>query len=1276
MSQPETPAEFLAAFFAIFTKRGFPGGGLAGYLQRSPAQRGGDEAAVVDAAIVGPLLGLLGFAPGEWVYNQQHQQDRPDYAPQDDVYGTCFLVEDKNTTLDLTLDGTDPESHLSQLTRYVRAKAVRLGLLTNGRTLTAWRFDGLAPPALLFTLDVAGALAVWNEDAPERLPEAMRQAVADLFTLFRKSAFTDPARLEREIATSLEEWERQALPLGAGGGHERVLVESLQGLVQELAADARRVLHGHLTRHAEYTFQSERLEDDAPIRAAQALDEQRERVRLALENGVRTVLGLESADLSAITAMLGRLEQDASAYESPKALLDDVLAVFNAARARGAGGGRAAKRALTSLDEFAVLRDALLGYAVTAFTWHGRRAALRQAYRADLGVQNDYEVWASLVKETMLGDLTDAQKQDEFALQAAYVVFIRLLLIRVCEDKGIFPNRFLTDGGLRHWQEDIRRYLHFANGNPYDPLLDMAYANAQNVYAHFFTGRELFNWYRLDRGRLVLTLYQLSRFNFALVDSDIVGTVYNTYVNRREKKEKGQYYTPPAVAHYILDEVGYRGKAMVGANKRLIDPACGSGTFLVAAARRLVDAYRDSSGAITDPVAVLDRVQNGLFGFDLNPFACYLAEVNLLIQALDLVKAAHEQGHRPRLAPFHVYNVDALARPSGTGMFFHAHFHTRLAEESDRVEQIKRRQGDYATGFAYVVANPPYGARLTDAYKETLRLEWPDVFRGKPDTYTFFFGLGLELLGRGGRLGFITPNTYLMGTNTNTLRGQLLSAGRIEQIVDLPQGLWPDATVDCVLLFLAAEPDAEKRRAQSVQVNLLGLKDDLGRLTSRTWAETLTQPQSVWMDDAPRHEINIRFDALLSKIEAACEVPVNEAGAKKVLRLGEIVAINRGIEPYHSSEQGKSGVFVKPQRELSVDEEHWKPLLDTTGYVGRYELRWGELRPHINYGSWLYRAYDPKYYDSPKLLFIRLRNRSLKRRLVATYDDQQYYNRHNFSNIIASDQNYDLKYVLALFNSSVLNFWYARQYADVEVSIADVRQLPIFPADAATQAGIVAQVDALLAAHAALNALRAQDYTIAHKRDGTVAIAVPYDRLLDDLAAADPDFARVSLFDAEAQGQVTLPAECDRQTQIGSSVFTPPNHPDTVVLRRGKLWLVVPDEGLRRYLVGALGRPQWRGRTWDAIKTALLVPETPDGRAAFFAAEAARRAEIEARLEEIARRDAALEEQVLDLYGIRAADDRRRILGSVPAEEEEADEGASASAGNANGNVAGSEATE
>src|SRR5260370_34386008 len=110
----------------------------------------------------------------------------------------------------------------------------------------------------------------------------------------------------------------------------------------------------------------------------------------------------------------------------------------------------------------------------------------------------------------------------------------------------------------------------------------MAYANAQNIYAHFFTGRELFNWYRLDRPHFVMALHRLSRFDFAGVDSDIIGTIYNTYVNRKEKREKGQYYTPIEIVNYILDNVVYSVRAIIGANKRLIDPACGSGSFFLA----------------------------------------------------------------------------------------------------------------------------------------------------------------------------------------------------------------------------------------------------------------------------------------------------------------------------------------------------------------------------------------------------------------------------------------------------------------------------------------------------------------------------------------------------------------------------------------------------------------------------------------------------------------------------------------------------------------------
>ena len=1248
LSYPATFDEFLIAFFDLFAQKTFRRTDYLTYLKQLHS---GDEASVVDTAIVGPLLGLLGFEPAERVYNQQRQSERPDFAPTAPVYGTCFVVEDKSTSLSLTFDLADHDSHLSQLKGYVRSTGLRFGWLTNGRQFTVWNFDNPDNPTCIIDLDIPIAILDWQNHNPPTFSTPLAKSFHDLFDLFRKESFTDPQRLEQEISVGFEEWHTQALPLGTGSGNESVLVETLQSVVMDLQRDARRTLDKHLVRYAEYNDKANRLADDALEPAAQQLRALREKVISILVSSwssYHKMWGLETEDIRTIETILIKLEQDARAFFSQKEVLAAILDVINAARRRKYAARPKSAHPMSDLSDESLLDKTLQTYCEKTFGWHQRQATLRQDYQADRSVYDDYTIWTSLVKETMLGGLNEDQQRDEFALQAAYVVFIRLLLIRVCEDKGIFPHRFLSDGGLKHWQEDIKRYLVFANGNPYSPLLNMAYDNAQNIYAHFFTGRELFNWYHVDRERLVMALHRLNRFNFTGVDSDIIGTVYNTYVNRKEKREKGQYYTPPAIVNYILDTVGYSGNAVIGSNRRLIDPACGSGSFLVTAAKRLVAAYQ---GQLNDPSTVLERVQQNLFGFDLNPFACYLAEVNLLIQVLDLVKLAHDAGKRPKLQRFHIYNVDALAR--ATGMYYYMNFNTLLAEESDQVEQIKSRAPGtpYANGFTYVVANPPYGATLSDSYKEMLRSGWADVFYGQPDTYTFFLKFGLELLANNGKLGFITPNTYLMGKNTAALRSKLLTIGCIEQIVDLPQGIWPDANVDCVLLFVAAESDEEKRKAQQVQINLLGLRDMLDKLTEQAWAETMIQQQSRWMAD-PRHEITIRHDTLLQQIEDACRVPVNDSAATKIVRLGDIAESTQGIIPYFSKSQGIANLYIRPHREVPPNEPDWKPLLDGRAFIGRYELRWAREQSYIKYGAWLYRPHEAKYFESPKLLVQDMRNRALKRRLVATFDDQRFYNRHNFSDIIVGDSNYNLRYILALFNSSLLNYWFARRFDNVHINPSYFRQLPIYPADAATQTAIVVLVDEILTKHSKLNNLRAQGYAIRHRHDGNISIDVPYDSLLSDLQR-NLGLPTLTFFDARAIGLFSIPDRCDIQASISSNIYIPDRYPTSLVLRHNKLWLEVADDDVRRYLLGYLRRPQWRGKTWDDLKNSALIPESADARTAIFAAEERQIHYVKALLDDIKRIDEHIDEQVLDLYGITNTVDRQRILGSVPAVEED-----------------------
>ncbi len=1255
MPVPATFAEFLPAFFDLFTKPTFDGRDYLGYLAHT-RNRTGDEAKIVDRAVVGPLLELLGFAPAEQVYNAQKKGERPDYMPSDAVIGPCFIVEDKATSETLDFDLNKSTSHLSQLRNYVQHNGLQYGWLTNGQQWTVWRFLGTAAPQRMIDLDIPVAIHAWTAGTPATLPAAMEHDLQEVFDLFRRAAFTDAGRLKQEISLDPAAWQAQALPLTPGSVNETLLVEAVQLLIAALQRQALRDLDEHLRRYDAFVLASSLLDDNDPIPAREQFQLLRDTIRNDFAiNAVS--MGLSPTDQTDIVALLYRLEAEPRAFTNGAAVETAILGIINAALIRKYPPPAKAGQPWTTLKSLPNTAPALEKYTTKVFAWHTRRAVLRHDARTAIGVQEDFSTWTSLVQETMLGDMDEAQQRAEFALQTSYVVFIRLLLVRVCEDKGVFPERMVSDGGLVEWHKDIQRYLAFAGGNSYSPLLDMAYSNAQNIYAHFFSGRELFNWYRPDELHVLLLLHQLNRFDFAAIASDVVGTIYGTYISRAEKRNKGQYYTPPAIVTYILNAVDYSGAAAVGPNKRLIDPACGSGSFLVEAAKRLVKAY--AASAQDDPAGVLNRVKETLYGFDLNPFACYLAEVNLLIQVLDLIKLAHQRGQRPKIDRFHVYNVDALTRSTGTQNY--ARFNTLLAAESDTVEQIKARTPGslYAAGFAFVVANPPYGATLSEAYKAMLRRDWPDVFQGQPDTYVFFLNLGLELLASGGQLGYITPNTYLMGTHSNKLRAALLAGGTVREIVDLPQGIWKDANVDCVLLFLQQQSDEAKRAAQQVQINALDVRDSLKKLENRTWAETLTQRQADWLTD-PQHEMNIRHDPLLQQIEDACRVPVGSSGAMRVLRLGDVTDSSQGIIPYKTRTEGNANLYIKMRRDVPRGEADWKPLLDTDSFIGRYELRWAATEPHLKYGNWLWCEREAKYFHSPKLLVQAMRNRALKRRLVGTYDDQQFYNRHNFNNIILKDGSlYQLKYILALFNSSLLNYWYASKFDNVNINPSYFRQLPIYPADDAVQAEIAALVDQLLARQADLNRWRAQGYTIRRKRDGSLDIVVPYDGLLAELQAADPRLAPYPLFDALAAGLFSIPAACDLQETISSNVFISARHADSVTLRHNKLWFEVPDPATRRYLLGYLRRPRWHHQTWDQIKNQALLPVGPD-LTAFFAAEAARRQQIEDLLQAVADLDAEIDQRVFALYGITDLAQQARIQRIAPPTDAEEDSPAEA----------------
>ena len=99
---------------------------------------------------------------------------------------------------------------------------------------------------------------------------------------------------------------------------------------------------------------------------------------------------------------------------------------------------------------------------------------------------------------------------------------------------------------------------------------------------------------------------------------DLLKQLYQQLFPKSVRHDLGEYYTPDWLADFVLDEVGYDGNP----EKRLLDPACGSGTFLVMALNRVKAWFSENRHSCGFGEAdLLQKVLTNVIGFDLNPLA-------------------------------------------------------------------------------------------------------------------------------------------------------------------------------------------------------------------------------------------------------------------------------------------------------------------------------------------------------------------------------------------------------------------------------------------------------------------------------------------------------------------------------------------------------------------------------------------------------------------------------------------------------------------------------
>ncbi|HRF96054.1 MAG TPA: N-6 DNA methylase, partial [Aggregatilineales bacterium] len=213
---------------------------------------------------------------------------------------------------------------------------------------------------------------------------------------------------------------------------------------------------------------------------------------------------------------------------------------------------------------------------------------------------------------------------------------------------------------------------------------------------------------------------------------------------------------------------------------RVIDPACGSGSFLIEAFDFL---YRQLEPLIPNPNERREHILlHNLYGVDLDVQAVEVTRLNLLL------RAAYEKRELPALT--HIRHGDSLITGDDS-----------ITPKFDYQSAFEEVFAD--GGFDVVIGNPPYVRQETLGTKfKNYMAENYKVYEGKADLYVYFIERGLSLLKPDGRLGYIVPNKWICSGYGRKLR-QYLDNFPIDRLLDFGTlKVFAEASVDVALLFL------------------------------------------------------------------------------------------------------------------------------------------------------------------------------------------------------------------------------------------------------------------------------------------------------------------------------------------------------------------------------------------------------------------------------------------------------------------------------------------
>ena len=433
----------------------------------------------------------------------------------------------------------------------------------------------------------------------------------------------------------------------------------------------------------------------------------------------------------------------------------------------------------------------------------------------------------------------------------------RIIFLRVAEDRGVENYGDLREACFgNNYYKNIVEIFKKSDGKYNSGIFDFSKDKiTQNIEVDNKVIKEIIN----D------LYYPKSPYEFSVISVEIIGNAYEQFLGKtitigknnaksgqmpkakielkpEVRKAGGVYYTPEYIVDYIVENtVGEKIKGKTPkeiANIKIVDPACGSGSFLIGAYKYLLNYHREyyskqgkkkflgsKEDAITEDgeLALWVKKQiliNNIFGVDIDSNAVEVTKLSLLLKCMENETPASIMNNQSLFNERALPSLDENIK-CGNSLIGNDFYSGGYSLNIDIETQYKINCFDWEDefknvfacgGFDVVIGNPPYVMmqNLDSRYYFDYCLANYKSAKYKIDTYQIFIEKSIKLLKDNAVISFITPNTFLTNIHSEPLRNYILENTNILSIVLYKYSVFKDASVDnCVFILSKNKIDNE-----------------------------------------------------------------------------------------------------------------------------------------------------------------------------------------------------------------------------------------------------------------------------------------------------------------------------------------------------------------------------------------------------------------------------------------------------------------------------------